>query len=327
MAVTALTYGGVLQAIEVPDAAGNTINVALGFRRLEDYISKSLYSGAIIGRVASRVANGTFVLDGVRYSLPVNDPPCSLHGGERGFDKRLWTATTELDEDGVALRLSYVSEDGEEGYPGTLDTSVVYQLFSGSNTLRMEYRATTDRPTLVNLTNHTYFNLRGEGSGTILDHDVQLFADHFLPLGEDLIPTGEVSALDGTPLDFRTPHRIGERIRQGFEQLVIAQGYDHNYALRRAGDGALVLAARVHEPHSGRALEVWTTEPGVDFYTGNFLDGTRVGTSGSVYRQSEGFAIEPEHFSDSPNKPEFPSVVLRPGEVYESCSEFRFLTA
>lgn len=327
MSVTVLTYGGILQSVEVPDAIGHARNVALGFRRLEDYLPNTAYFGAIIGRVASRIANGTFVLDGIRYSLPVNAPPTSLHGGQHGFHTKLWAATPETDVHSVALKLHRASPDAEEGYPGTLDTTVVYRLLAGSNTLRVEYQATTDAPTIVNLTNHSYFNLRGEGQGTVLDHEVQIFADSYLPIGRDLIPTGEVDGVGGTPLDFRTPHRIGERIREGFDQLLLAQGYDHNYVLGDTDRGAPRRAARVLEPVSRRVLEVWTTEPGIDFYTGNFLDGTLVGTSGSIYRQSDGFAIEPEHFSDSPNQPQFPSIVLRPGQLYDSRSEFRFSTA
>jgi aldose 1-epimerase len=244
----------------------------------------------------------------------------------RGFHTKLWAARAWSDERAVSVRLGYVSEDGDEGYPGNLHTEVTYQLLADNNTLRFGYRATTDRTTVVNLTNHSYLNLAGEGSGTVLDHEVELYADHYLPLGHDLIPNGELAPVTGTPMDFTTAHRIGERIRCGFEQLVVAQGYDHNYAIVRPVDsvGQLVLAARVREPHSGRRLAVWTTEPGLDFYSGNFLDGTLVGTGGSIYRQSDGLAIEPEHFSNSPNMPQFPSVILRPGEVYESCTEFRF---
>lgn len=326
MSVTVLTYGGILQSIEVPDSRGESRNVALGFSTLEEYLTRSPYFGAIVGRFANRIAAGRFELDGVGYTLPVNDPPSSLHGGANGFDKKLWQPYPGTDDDSVALRLTYVSEDGEEGYPGTLHTEVTYRLAQSRNTLRVEYRATTDRPTIVNLTNHSYFNLAGEGSGTALDHDVDIRADHYLPLGPDLIPTGELAPVTGTPMDFRTSRRLGERIRGGFAQLVIAQGYDHNYVLARpeGSEGALVLAARVRAPQRGRTLEVWTSEPAVDFYSGNFLDGTLVGTGGAAYRQSDAFAIEPEHFANSPNTPHFPPTVLRPGEVYQSCTEYRF---
>ena len=329
MSVTVLTYGGILQAINVPDARGERRNVALGFAGLDGYLAGDFYFGAIIGRVASRIAGGQFKLDGIRYSVPVNDPPSSVHGGRNGFHTKLWAAHPSAQSGSVAVRLAYVSGHDEEGFPGTLHTQVTYRLAAGENTLRFEYRATTDRPTVVNLTNHSYLNLAGEGSGSVLDHEVQLYADHYLPLSPELIPTGELALVDGTPMDFRTPHPIGERIRSGFDQLVVAQGYDHNYVLKRpAGmEGRLVPAARVREPVSGRTLEVWTTEPGLDFYTGNFLDGSLVGTGGSSYRQSDGLAIEPEHYSNSPNTDHFPSVVLRPGEVYESSTEFRFLTA
>jgi len=326
MSVTVLTYGGTLQAIDVPDARGERRNVALGFATLDGYLTGDHYFGAVIGRVASRIAGARFELDGTTYSLPPNDPPSSVHGGEKGFNTRLWAAQPSADPDSVAVRLEYVSADGEEGYPGTLATEVTYRLAAEENTLRFEYRATTDRPTVVNLTNHSYLNLLGEGSGSVLDHEVQLYADQYLPLDPQLIPTGELAPVAGTPLDFRTPHRIGERIRIGFAQLVVAQGYDHNYVVTHpAGlETSLVPAARVYEPVSGRTLEVWTTEPGLDVYTGNFLDGSLVGTGGATYRQSDGLAIEPEHFSNSPNTAHFPSVVLRPGEVYRSTTEFRF---
>lgn len=326
MAVTVLTYGGILQAIEVPDRRGEIRNVALGFAGLDDYVERSPYFGAIIGRVANRIAAGRFELDGVPCEIPVNDPPNSVHGGTHGFHTKVWAAQAWADAAETSIRLTYVSPDGEQGFPGTLHTEVTYRLAADSNTLRFAYRATTDRTTVVNLTNHSYLNLAGEGSGSVLDHEVEIWADRYLPLRPDLIPTGELAPVAGTPMDFTTPHALGERIRCGFEQLVVAQGYDHNYALDRpAGpDGRLVRAARLHEPDSGRRLEVWTTEPGIDFYSGNFLDGTLVGTGGCAYRQSDGLAIEPEHFSNSPNTPHFPSVVLHPGEVYESTTEFRF---
>lgn len=329
MSVTVLTYGGIVQAINVPDREGKSSNVALGFGGLQDYVTRSPYFGAIIGRVANRIAGGSFVLDGVTYAVAVNDPPSSLHGGAQGFDTKLWSVHPSVDAGSAALRLEYVSPDGEEGYPGCLQAQVTYRLEATSNTLRFEYRATTDRPTIVNMTNHSYLNLAGEGSGSVLDHEVQIFADDYLPLGADLIPTGEIATVTGTPFDFRTPHRIGERVRSGFDQVVLARGYDHNFVVARpeGSDGELVLAARVHEPRSRRTLEVWTTEPSVDFYSGNFLDGSLVGPGGASYRQSDALALEPEHFSNSPNSPEFPSIVLRPGEVYESCTEFRFVVA
>ena len=326
MAVTALTYGGIVTSVEVPDSRGTTGNVALGFTRLEDYLHRSPYFGAIVGRYANRIADGRFELDGVEFEVPVNDPPTSLHGGQNGFDKQLWTAQALAESEWVGVRLRYVSADGEEGYPGTLNTEVTYRVARGHNTLRVDYRATTDKLTVVNLTNHSYFNLAGEGSGSVLDHEVEIRADRYLPLSPDLLPTGELAPVAGTPMDFRTPHRIGDRIRSGFEQLVIAQGYDHNYVVDRAegSAGEILLAARVRDPRSGRVLEVWTSEPGIDFYSGNFLDGSLVGPGGASYRQSDAFAIEPEHFSNSPNTPQFPSTQLRPGEAYTSSTEYRF---
>ena len=326
MAVTVLTYGGILQTIEVPDRHGEVRNVVLGFANLQDYVERSPYFGAIIGRVANRIADGRFELDGVTYAVPLNDPPSSVHGGTHGFHTKVWAAHAWADPSGVSVRLTYVSPDGDQGFPGTLHTEVTYHLAAASNTLRFGYRATTDRTTVVNLTNHSYLNLAGEGSGSVLDHEVQIWADRYLPLRPDLIPTGELAPVAGTPMDFTTPHRLGERIRCGFEQLVLARGYDHNYALDRpaGSEEGLVRAARLHEPGSGRRVEVWTTEPSIDFYSGNFLDGTLVGTGGRAYRQGDGLAIEPEHFSNSPNTPHFPSIVLRRGEVYESTTEFRF---
>jgi aldose 1-epimerase len=328
VAVEVLTYGGILRQIEVPDRNGVVEGVALGFRDLADYVERSPYFGAVIGRFANRIADGTFSIDGTTYRAPVNEPPTSVHGGHEGFDKKLWQAEPFADAAWVGVRLRYVSPDGEEGYPGTLDTEVTYRLARDHGTLRVDYAATTDRPTVVNLTNHSYLNLAGEGAGSVLDHVVQVAASRYLPLQQTLLPTGELASVSGTPLDFRTPHPIGERIRQGFEQLVLARGYDHNLVLDRDGvpDGELAFAARVSEPGSGRVLEVWTTEPGIDLYTGNFLDGSLVGPSGRAYRQGDGLAIEPEHFSNSPNVSHFPSTVLRPGERYASATEYRFTT-
>jgi aldose 1-epimerase len=327
MSTTILTYGGVVQTVEVPDSHGVTSNVVLGFARIDDYLRRSPYFGAVIGRFANRIANGSFELDGVGFTLPINEPPTSLHGGKNGFDKKLWQARPFVDDaEWMGVRLTYVSPDGEEGYPGTLNTAVTYRLARHRNTLGVDYRATTDRSTVVNLTNHSYFNLAGEGSGSVLDHEVEIRATRYLPLGPGLVPTGELADVAGTPMDFRTPKPIGQRIRSGFDQLALAQGYDHNYVVDRpaGSEGALVFASRVRDQKSGRALEVWTSEPGVDFYSGNFLDGSLAGTSGSTYRQSDAFAIEPEHFSNSPNTPQFPSTRLEPGETYESHTEYRF---
>ena len=327
MSVTVLTYGGVVQSLDVPDRHGTAANVVLGFSALEDYVLRSPYFGAIIGRFANRIADGRFELDGVNHQLPVNEPPTSVHGGDKGFDKQLWLARPCADAQWVGVRLTYVSADGEEGYPGTLRTEVTYRLSREACTLRVDYRASTDRPTVVNLTNHSYFNLAGEGSGSVLDHEVEIRADRYLPLTADLLPTGDLVPVADTPMDFRTPRAIGERIRSGHPQLVIARGYDHNYVLDRPGaaPGDVLLAARVRDPRSGRVLEVWTSEPGIDFYTGNFLDGSLVGTGGASYRQGDAFALEPEHFSNSPNMPRFPTTVLRPGQTYASTTEYRFL--
>ncbi|AYY15532.1 galactose mutarotase [Actinobacteria bacterium YIM 96077] len=324
MEVTVLTYGGILQSINVPDRWGNLDNVTLGFDNLDDYVENNdPYFGAITGRYANRIADGTFTLDGVEYELAVNDPPNHLHGGEVGFDKRIWEPTDTFEErDRAGIALSYTSPHGEEGYPGELDTTVTYTL-TNQNEIQIDYHATTDAPTVANLTNHAYFNLAGEGSGSIEGHRLKLNASHYTPVSETLIPTGEIAPVAGTPLDFRTPTAIGDRIRDDHQQLRYGLGYDHNFVLDRNGDG-LELAARLHDPRSGRTLSVHTTEPGIQFYSGNFLDGTLVGTGGKSYRQGDGLALETQHFPDSPNQDEFPSTVLRPGEVYETTTIYQF---
>nr|WP_221375130.1 aldose epimerase family protein [Actinoplanes polyasparticus] len=319
MRVGILTYGGIVQSVEVPDRAGATANVVLGFDRLQRYVDNpGPYFGALVGRYGNRIARGRFTLDGTTYELPINNGPNSLHGGATGFDKRIWSATRT--EDAVELRL--ISPDGDQGYPGALTVTVRYTLTAG-NALRIDYEATTDAPTVVNLTNHSYFNLGGEGSGDIYGHRVRLHAGHFTPVDADLIPTGELRPVAGTPMDFREPVAVGERIRTGDEQLSHAGGYDHNWVLDRS-DSALTAAAEVSDPVSGRTLTVSTTEPGLQFYSGNFLDGTMIGTSGRLYRQGDGLALETQHFPDSPNQPAFPSTVLRPGGTYRSTTVWQF---
>jgi aldose 1-epimerase len=325
MELEIITYGGIIQSVKVPDRQGQFENVTLGFDNLKDYVERNLYFGCITGRFANRIGRGRFTLDGVTYQLPANEPPNSLHGGFRGFDKKVWAATAIQNHDSVGVRLGYTSPDGEEGYPGTLETEVVY-LLTNESQIKIDYRATTDKPTIVNLTNHTYWNLAGESSGSIEGHILQLSASHYTAVDPTLIPTGAIDPVAGTPLDFTTPTAIGARIHDSFEQLVIGRGYDHNYVLDREDSNgtSLIRAARVYEPASGRVLEILTTEPGIQLYSGNLLDGSLVGTSGRVYRQGDGFALETQHFPDSPNQPGFPSTVLRPGQAYETTTIHQF---
>ncbi|MBA3430437.1 MAG: galactose mutarotase [Actinobacteria bacterium] len=323
MQVKIITYGGIIQSLRVPNREGRSRNVVLGFDNLGDYVTNnSPYFGAIIGRYANRIAGGQFTLDGVTYDLPKNNGPNTLHGGPKGFHTKVWKAEEVVHDNSVGLRLHYTSPNGEQGFPGRLRTKVTYTL-TEHNSLRMRYRATTNKPTVVNLTNHSYFNLAGEGSGTIYNHKLRLNADHYTPVDPTLIPTGEIAPVEGTPFDFREPKRIGARIRHDHPQILVGRGYDHNYVLN--GDsGRLRHAAWVNEPRSGRVLQILTTEPGVQFYSGNFLDGTLVGPSGNVYRMSDGFALETQHYPDSPNQRHFPSTVLRPGGEYRSTTVFRF---
>jgi len=309
--VSITNYGGAITSLKTPDRRGDFGEIVLSFETLDDYVRNPRYFGPLIGRHANRIARGRFSLNGVEYQLSCNDGANHLHGGFRGFDKRVWDAS----EAGNVLHLSYFSKEGEEGYPGNLTAAVDYTLLD--NELRVDYRATTDRDTIVNLTNHSYFNLRG--AGTILDHELTLNADHFTPVSKDLIPTGEIKAVEGTPMDFRKGKAIGSDLDD------IAGGYDHNFVLND-WDGSLRLAARLYEPVSGRALEILTTEPGMQFYSGNFLDGSLIGKNGVAYEQYTGLCLEPQHFPDTPNHPNFPSTVLRPGEEYRHTSVYRFLS-
>ncbi len=320
--VRAITYGGIIVSIRVPDREGRLDDVVLGYDTLDGYVARNPYFGCITGRYANRIAKARFTLEGRTYRLAANDGPNHLHGGVRGFDKVVWRGEPLQEADRVGVVFSRTSPDGEEGYPGTLDVRVTYAL-TDANELRVEYEATTDKPTPVNLTQHTYFNLKGEGSGDVLGHVLAIDADRYTPVDETLIPTGALEPVDGTPFDFRTPAPIGARIAADHEQIRRGRGYDHNFVLRRAGDG-LVRAARVVEPTTGRTLEVWTTEPGLQFYSGNFLDGTIRGKGGHVYGHRSGFCLETQHFPDSPNQPQFPSTILRPGERYHSTTVFRF---
>ena len=325
MEVKIITYGGIITSIRVPGRDGRIGNVALGLASLREYETKSPYFGAITGRFANRIAEGKFTLDGVTHQLDINNGPNSLHGGLKGFDKQVWAAR-ELDSQGEsALELTYHSPDGDQKFPGALDVKVVYTL-TGANELHIDYSATTDKPTIVNLTNHSYFNLKGEGEGDICDHVVMLNASRYTPVNAALIPTGELAPVAGTPLDFRQPKPVAPGIRSDHPQIVMAKGYDHNWVLDRASDDdtSLILAARVQEPASGRVLEVLTTEPAIQFYAGNFLDASLYGPSGRAYRQGDGFCLETQHYPDSPNHPAFPSTVLRPGETYRTKTVFRF---
>lgn len=317
--MTIITYGGIITALRVPDRNGQMDNVVLGFNSLAEYEAGNPYFGALIGRYGNRLANARFTLNGKTYTLAANNGSNALHGGLKGFDKQVWKATPTPS----GVELSYLSRDGEEGYPGNLNATVVYTL-TDQNELRIDYSATTDQPTVVNLTNHSYFNLAGNGSGTIERHIIQLNADRYTPVNENLIPTGELAPVAGTPFDFRQPKQIRGSIRSGHEQVVRGRGVDHNFVLNRTDNQSLVFAARVYEPDSGRTMEVFTTEPGIQFYTGNFLDGTKVGSSGGLIRQGDGLCLETQHFPDSPNQPSFPSTVLNPGETYRSTTVFKF---
>jgi aldose 1-epimerase len=322
--VSITNYGGIVTELWVPDRNGEMSDVVLGYDSLSHYLAGSPYFGAIVGRYGNRIANGRFTLDGVEYELAVNNGPNHLHGGINGFDKVVWRGEPYALEDEVGVRLSYTSADGEEGYPGNLTVNVTYAL-TDENELRIDYLLETDQATVANVTHHGYFNLAGHSSGDILGHELMLAADRFTPVDEGLIPTGELREVEGTPMDFRTPHAIGERIDADDEQIRFGGGYDHNWVLNGEA-GTLRLAARVFEPTTGRVMEVLTTEPGIQFYAGNFLDGTNVGKGGAVYAHRNGFCLETQHFPDSPNHPDFPTTVLQPGERYESTTIYKFST-
>jgi aldose 1-epimerase len=323
MSVQISDFGGTIVGLTAPDRDGRLEDVVLGWASPEELFAHTgkTYFGALIGRFGNRIANRRFTLDGESYSLPINDPPNSLHGGSHGFHTAVWAAKP-LESD-AALDLTYHSPDGEEGYPGDLSVAVRYTL-TDDNALRIDYTATTDRPTVLNLTNHAYFNLEGNRDGDILAHALELNAERFTPVNETLIPTGELRAVAGTPFDFRRPTPIGARIDAEDEQMRFGKGYDHNFVIDGGGRGALVRAARVVAPRSGRVLEVETTQPGVQFYSGNFLDGSIIGKTGRTYGPRSGFCLETQHFPDSPNQPTFPSTVLRPGETYRHVTVYRF---
>jgi aldose 1-epimerase len=322
LVVRITTYGGAIVSLLIPDRDGNLGDIVLGFDTLEDYVTKSPYFGCITGRYANRIGGARFTLNGVEYVLEQNEGENHLHGGIRGFDKVVWDAEPHSGDAGSGLRLTYLSADGEGNYPGNLSVEVVYTL-TNDDELRIDYLATTDKDTVVNLTNHTYFNLANGGAGDILGHELMIVADRFTPVDEASITTGELRSVQSTPLDFRQPAVIGARIDQSDEQLRYGGGYDHNFVLN-SGGGDLALAARVQEPVTGRVMEVYTTEPGVQLYTGNFLDGSHVGKGGVLYGKRSGLCLETQHFPDSPNKPGFPSTVLRVGETYRTTTVHKF---
>ena len=317
-----MTYGGIITEINVPDRAGRLGNVALGFKTIGEYEAKSPYFGAIVGRYANRIAAGKFSIDANNYQLNLNNGANTLHGGNKGFDKVVWKVKPL---DGASAELTYLSPDGEEGYPGNLSVRVVYD-WTDDNELKIAYEATTDKPTIVNLTSHSYFNLAGEGSGSIEGHILTINADSITAVDGGGIPTGEIMPVANTPFDFRTAMPIGSRIRSSHPQMVNGRGYDHNFVVNRAAGSGVTLDAMLYEPTTGRMMTMSSDQPGLQFYTGNFLDGTTYGTSGHEYRQGDGLCLESQHFPDSPNHPDFPSTRLDPGETFKSNTVHKFST-
>ncbi len=326
--IRAMTYGAIVLSIETPDRNGSLRDIVLGYKTLAEYLAESPYFGAVVGRFGNRIAQGKFKVEGKAYNLTTNNEPggikCALHGGLKGFDKVVWHGESLTKNGAQGVKFTYLSKDGEEGYPGNLSVSVTYWL-TNDNEWQIDYTATTDKATPVNITQHTYFNLRGEGNGDILGHELTINAAKFIPVSSGLIPTGELRKVAGTPFDFTHAHRIGDRVNNQDEQLKFGGGYDHNWVLKQQ-NGKLSLAAIVYEPTCGRYLEVLTTEPGLQFYSGNFLDGKLIGKSGSPYQLRNGFCLETQHYPDSPNQPAFPSTILKPGKTLKSSTVYRFST-
>ena len=320
--MTVTNFGGRIMSLLVPDKNGGLSDIVLGYDSVSQYPSGNPYFGAMIGRYGNRIAQGKFSLDGVEFSLATNNGPNALHGGPKGFHNQYWLAKPFKNNGADALELRYTSQDGEEGYPGTLDVRVVYTL-TDENELKIDYEATTDKTTVLNLTHHSFFNLAGEAAGDILNHELQINADYFTPVDAGLIPTGKLKKVDGTPFDFRKPFKIGARINMKEEQLNFGKGYDHNWVLNKK-DTTMTMAAKISEPTTGRVMEVWTTEPALQFYSGNFLDGTGTGKGGRPYQHRTAFCLETQHFPDSPNHKNFPSTVLRLGEKYRQHTIYKF---
>jgi aldose 1-epimerase len=323
MEVRASNYGGLITALLVPDGSGKVSDVTLGLKSFDDYVKNPPYFGALIGRYGNRIAKGQFKIDDQTFKLPKNDGPNTLHGGTKGFDKVVWQAEPFEKEDSVGVIFTYTSKDGEEGFPGNLQTRVTYTL-TDKNELSFDYHATTDKPTVVNLTQHAYFNLAGDGNGDVLGHEFTIYANEYTPVNKQLIPTGKIEPVTDTPFDFRNKVKLTDRVNADNEQIKFGKGIDHNFVLRKKEPGSLTLAARVSEASTRRVMEVHTTEPGVQFYTGNFLDDKLAAKSGKPYAKHSGFCLETQHYPDSPNQAEFPSTVLRPGEEYNSKTVYTF---